>query len=53
MIFLLALGAALAFGASVALQERAAAEVHYDHALKVGLLVRLIRRPLWLAFDVR
>jgi hypothetical protein len=48
MIFLLALGAALAFGASVALQERAAAEVHYDHALKVGLLVRLVRRPLWL-----
>jgi drug/metabolite transporter (DMT)-like permease len=48
MIFLLALGAALAFGASVALQERAAAEVHYDHALKVGLLVRLARRPLWL-----
>jgi hypothetical protein len=48
MIFLLALGAALAGGASVALQERAAAQVPYDDALKVGLLVRLARRPLWL-----
>jgi drug/metabolite transporter (DMT)-like permease len=48
MIFLLALAAALAFGASVALQERAAAEVPHDHALKVSLLVRLARRPLWL-----
>ena len=47
MIFLLALGAALAFGTSVAVQERAAAEVPYDHALKVGLVVRLARRPLW------
>jgi drug/metabolite transporter (DMT)-like permease len=48
MIVVLALSAALAFGASVALQERAAAEVHHDHALKVGLLVRVARRPLWL-----
>jgi drug/metabolite transporter (DMT)-like permease len=48
MILFLALSAALAFGASVALQERAAAEVHHDHALKVGLLMRVARRPLWL-----
>ena len=44
----LALCAAMAFGASVALQERAAAEVHHDHAMKVSLLLRVARRPLWL-----
>src|SRR5205823_1347778 len=45
---ILALCAAMAFGSSVALQERAAAEVHRDHAMKVGLLLRVARRPLWL-----
>jgi drug/metabolite transporter (DMT)-like permease len=44
----LALCASMAFGSSVALQERAAAEVHSDHAMKVSLLVRVARRPMWL-----
>ena len=44
----LALCASMAFGSSVALQERAAAEVHTDHAMRVSLLMRVARRPLWL-----
>jgi drug/metabolite transporter (DMT)-like permease len=44
----LSLCAAMAFGSSVALQERAAAEVHREHAMKIGLLLRVARRPLWL-----
>jgi hypothetical protein len=46
--FILALLAAMAFGASVALQERAATCVPHVHALKVGLLMRLVQRPIWL-----
>jgi drug/metabolite transporter (DMT)-like permease len=45
---ILALCASMAFGSSVALQERAAAEVHTDHAMRVGLLMRVARRPMWL-----
>jgi hypothetical protein len=46
---LLALAAAVAFGASVALQQRAAAQVPRAHALRTTLLPRLVRRPIWLA----
>lgn len=49
MTVLLALGAAFAFGASVALQQRAAAAVPHAYALRSALLVRLMRRPVWLA----
>lgn len=49
MTLLFAICAAMAFGASVALQERAASEVSADHALRVGLLTRVARRPVWLA----
>ena len=48
MTVLLALCAALAFGASVALQERAASAVPLAHALRPSLLARLLRRPVWL-----
>jgi drug/metabolite transporter (DMT)-like permease len=46
---LLALCAAFAFGASIALQQRAAAHVPAAYALRSTLLVRLMRRPVWLA----
>jgi drug/metabolite transporter (DMT)-like permease len=46
---LLSLCAAFAFGASVALQQRAAAKVPDAYALRCTLLVRLMRRPVWLA----
>ena len=48
MTVLLALCAAIAFGASVALQERAASEVPRHHAMRVGMITRLIQRPVWL-----
>ena len=48
MTFVLALCAALAFGASVALQERAASEVPHHQALRVGMIARLVQRPIWL-----
>jgi drug/metabolite transporter (DMT)-like permease len=46
---LLALAAAFAFGAAVALQQRAAAQMPRAHALRSTLLTRLVRRPIWLA----
>ncbi|MEP6598468.1 MAG: DMT family transporter [Actinomycetota bacterium] len=49
MTVLFALCAAMAFGASVALQERAASGVSRDYALRLGLLTRVARRPVWLA----
>lgn len=49
MTVLLALCAAFAFGASVALQQRAAAHIPHAYALRSTLLTRLIRRPIWLA----
>lgn len=49
MTVLLALGAAFAFGAAVALQQRAAAQMPRAHALRSTLLTRLMRRPIWLA----
>src|SRR5262249_32464528 len=38
-----------AFGASIALQQRAAAHVPDAYALRGRLLVRLMRHPVWLA----
>ena len=49
MTIALALFAALVFGLGVALQQRAALEVPSEHALRLSLLARLARRPLWLA----
>ena len=48
MTVLLALSSALMFGAGVALQHRAAVAVPSELAARPGLLVRLVRRPLWL-----
>ncbi|MBM3671547.1 MAG: hypothetical protein FJW86_05120 [Actinobacteria bacterium] len=48
MTIALALLADAVFGLGVALQHRAALEVPQEHALRVGLLTRLVRRPLWL-----
>jgi hypothetical protein len=48
MTFLLAVLAAFAFGASVAFQERAASDVPRVYALRVGLLTRVVQRPIWL-----
>jgi drug/metabolite transporter (DMT)-like permease len=45
----LALFADLVFGLGVALQQRAALAVPQEHVLRLGLLTRLARRPLWLA----
>jgi drug/metabolite transporter (DMT)-like permease len=48
MTFLLAVLAALVFGAGVAFQSRAARTVPPEYAGKPGLLVRLVRNPFWL-----
>jgi drug/metabolite transporter (DMT)-like permease len=48
MTFLLAVAAALVFGAGVAFQQRAAVTVPAEYAGKPGLLVRLVRNPFWL-----
>ena len=44
-----ALGSALGYGASSVLQQRESEEQPDTEALKPGLLLRLARRPLWLA----
>ncbi|MCU1456566.1 MAG: hypothetical protein JWL73_658 [Actinomycetia bacterium] len=49
MAVVFALLAALGYAAASVLQQRAAAEVADEHALKIGLLLRLLKRPLWLA----
>lgn len=46
---LLTIGAALAFGASVAMQHGVVSGMSQQEASGVGLLVRAARRPLWLA----
>jgi drug/metabolite transporter (DMT)-like permease len=46
--FLLAVIAALVFGAGVAFQQRAAVTVPKEYAGKPGLLLRLVRNPFWL-----
>ena len=48
MTVFLALCADLVFGTGVALQQRAALDVPEEHALRASLLVRLVKRPLWL-----
>jgi drug/metabolite transporter (DMT)-like permease len=45
----LALLADAVFGVGVALQQRAAMAVPRDQALRLGLLTRLVRNPMWLA----
>jgi drug/metabolite transporter (DMT)-like permease len=45
---LLAVLAAMVFGAGVALQQRAAVSVPSRYAGRPGLLLRLIRKPMWL-----
>ncbi len=49
MAVVFALLAALFYAAASVLQQRAAAEEGDEHSLKIGLLVRLLKRPMWLA----
>ena len=48
MVIVLALLAAVAYAVSSVLEQRAASEVPEEHALRPGLLLRLVRRPMWL-----
>ena len=48
MSAVLALLSAAVFGVSVALQHGSAAAVPSQHALRIGLLTRLVDQPLWL-----
>jgi drug/metabolite transporter (DMT)-like permease len=48
MTFLLSVLAAVVFGSGIALQQRAAMTVPAEYAGKPRLLLRLVRRPLWL-----
>jgi drug/metabolite transporter (DMT)-like permease len=48
VIVTLALLSAIAFGGGVAFEARAAVEVPAEHAGRPSLLLRLVRRPLWL-----
>jgi drug/metabolite transporter (DMT)-like permease len=49
MVVLLSLGAALGYAISSVLQQRAAASQPAGYAMRATLIVRLLRRPLWLA----
>jgi drug/metabolite transporter (DMT)-like permease len=49
MSVILAIAAAFVYGSGVALQQHAALQVPSEHALRLGLLARLVRQPLWLA----
>ncbi len=49
MVVMLALVAALTFGAGVAFEARAAVQEPQELAGRPGLLLRLVRRPLWIA----
>jgi drug/metabolite transporter (DMT)-like permease len=49
MVVLLALLSAIAYAGASVLQQRAASEVPDEHAMRPGLLWRLIQRPMWLA----
>jgi drug/metabolite transporter (DMT)-like permease len=46
--FVLALAAAFMFALSNVLEQREAEQLPDDHSLRAGLIVRLVRRPLWL-----
>ena len=48
MVIALALMSAALFGTGVALMQRPAAEVPAEFAARPGLLVRVIRQPIWL-----
>jgi drug/metabolite transporter (DMT)-like permease len=48
VIIALALLAAFVFGGGVVLQQRVAWDVPVEYAARPGLLIRLVRRPLWL-----
>jgi drug/metabolite transporter (DMT)-like permease len=48
MVIVLALLSAALFGTGVALMQRPAAEVPAEFAARPGLLVRVIRQPMWL-----
>ena len=43
-----ALGAARSYATASVMQQRAAQDERADEALKPGLLLRLVRQPLWL-----
>jgi drug/metabolite transporter (DMT)-like permease len=49
MVVLLSLGAALGYAISSVLQQRAAASQPAGHGMRATLIIRLLRRPLWLA----
>jgi len=49
VIVMLALLSALAYGAGVAFEVRAATEVSAAHAGRPSILIRLVRRPLWVS----
>lgn len=49
MVLVLALGAAFLFGLASVLQHRAAQAVDHGRSMRPGLLVDLLRKPLWLA----
>jgi drug/metabolite transporter (DMT)-like permease len=48
LIVLLALMAAFVYGSGVVLQQRTAMEVPAEHAVRPSLLLRLVRKPIWL-----
>jgi drug/metabolite transporter (DMT)-like permease len=48
MIVVLALLAAFVYGSGVVLQQRTAMEVPPEHAVRPSLLIRLMRKPIWL-----
>ena len=48
MIVLLSLGAALCYAVASVLQHRAAVAEPAEHSMRASLLLRLVRRPLWL-----
>ncbi|HSO94805.1 MAG TPA: DMT family transporter [Acidimicrobiia bacterium] len=47
--FVLALAAAFMFALSNVLEQREAEQVPDDESLRLGLITRLVRRPMWLA----
>lgn len=49
MEIVLAVLAAMMFALGTVLQQKVAAEVPDEEAMKAGLLLRLVRRPVWLA----
>jgi drug/metabolite transporter (DMT)-like permease len=49
MVIALSLGAALCYAVASVLQQRAAASEPLKHSMRATLLLRLLRRPLWLA----